>query len=73
MNELELRENLSNKTVDVLVETVIRLLRHIALLEMEVQVDNEDKKDYGGIVGGSDDGTANRDGFSKWTCGQCGS
>lgn len=44
MNELELRENLSNKTVDVLVETIVRLLRLISQLEMEVQVREEDKK-----------------------------
>lgn len=72
MNELELRENLSNKTVDVLVETVIRLLRHITLLEMKVHADNEDKKGYGSIVGGSDDDIAD-DGISKRTCGQRGS
>ncbi|MSU09226.1 hypothetical protein FYJ84_09540 [Veillonellaceae bacterium WCA-693-APC-5D-A] len=44
MNELELRETLSNKTVDVLVETIVRLLRLISQLEMEVQVREEDKK-----------------------------
>ena len=45
MNELELRETLSNKTVDVLVETIVRLLRLISKLEMEVQVlEEEDKK-----------------------------
>ena len=44
MNELELRENLSSKTVDVLVETIVRLLRLISQLEMEVQVREEDKK-----------------------------
>ena len=44
MNELELRENLSNKTVDVLAETIVRLLRLISELEMEVQVREEDKK-----------------------------
>ena len=44
MNELELRENLSSKTVDVLVETIVRLLRLISELEMEVQVLEEDKK-----------------------------
>ncbi len=44
MNELELRETLSNKTVDVLVETIVRLLRLIYQLEMEVQVREEDKK-----------------------------
>ena len=44
MNELELRENLSNKTVDVLVETIVRLLHLISQLEMEVQVLEEDKK-----------------------------
>ena len=44
MNELELRENLSNKTVDVLVETIVRLLHLISQLEMEVQVREEDKK-----------------------------
>ena len=44
MNELELRENLSSKTVDVLAETIVRLLRLISQLEMEVQVREEDKK-----------------------------
>ena len=44
MNELELRENLSSKTVDVLAETIVRLLRLISELEMEVQVCEEDKK-----------------------------
>ena len=44
MNELELREKLSNKTVDVLVETIVRLLHLISQLEMEVQVLEEDKK-----------------------------
>ena len=44
MNELELRENLSSKTVDVLVETIVRLLRLISQLEMEVQVREENKK-----------------------------
>ena len=44
MNELELRENLSNKTVDVLVETIVRLLHLISQLEMEVQVSEENNK-----------------------------
>ena len=44
MNELELRENLSSKTVDVLVETIVRLLHLISKLEMEVQVREEYKK-----------------------------
>lgn len=44
MNELELRENLSSKTVDVLAETIVRLLRLISELEMEVQVLEENKK-----------------------------
>ena len=44
MNELELRENLSSKTVDVLVETIVRLLHLISQLEMEVQVREEYKK-----------------------------
>ena len=44
MNELELRENLSSKTVDVLVETIVRLLHLISQLEMEVQVREENKK-----------------------------
>ena len=44
MNELELRENLSSKTVDVLVETIVRLLHLIFKLEMEVQVREENKK-----------------------------
>ena len=44
MNELELRENLSNKTVDVLVETIVRLLHLISQLEMGVQVREENKK-----------------------------
>ena len=44
MNELELRENLSSKTVDVLAETIVMLLRLISELEMEVQVLEENKK-----------------------------
>ena len=44
MNELELRENLSSKTVDVLVETIVRLLHLISQLEMEVQVREENNK-----------------------------
>ena len=44
MNDLELRENLSSKTVDVLEETIQRLLHLISQLEMEVQVREEDKK-----------------------------
>ena len=44
VNELELRENLSSKAVDVLAETIVRLLRLISELEMEVQVLEEDKK-----------------------------
>ena len=44
MNELELRENLSSKTVDVLAETIVRLLRLLSELEMQVQVLEEDKK-----------------------------
>ena len=36
MNELELRENLSSKTVDVLVEIIIQLSKLITELEMEV-------------------------------------
>ena len=44
MNELELRETLSKKTVDVLVETIVRLLHLISQLEMEVQVREENKK-----------------------------
>ena len=44
MNELELRENLSSKTVDVLVETIVRLLHLISQLEMEVQASEENKK-----------------------------
>lgn len=44
MNELEIKENLSSKTVDVLAETIVRLLRLISELEMEVQVLEEDKK-----------------------------
>ena len=44
MNELEIRENLSSKTVDVLVETIVRLLHLISKLEMEVQVSEENKK-----------------------------
>ena len=44
MNELEFRENLSSKTVDVLAETIVRLLRLISKLEMEVQVSEENKK-----------------------------
>ena len=44
MNELELRENLSNKTVDVLVGIIVRLLHLISQLDMEVQVSEENKK-----------------------------
>ena len=44
MNELELRENLSSKTVDVLVETIVRLLHLISKLDMEVQVSEDNKK-----------------------------
>ena len=44
MNELELKENLSSKTVDVLVETIVRLLHLISQLDMEVQVREENKK-----------------------------
>ena len=44
MNELELREAFSSKTVDVLVETIVRLLHLISQLEMEVQVREENKK-----------------------------
>ena len=44
MNELELRENLSSKTVDVLVETIVVLLHLISQFELEVQVREEDKK-----------------------------
>ena len=44
MNELEIRENLSSKTVDVLVETIVRLLHLISQLEMEVHVSEENKK-----------------------------
>ena len=44
MNELELRETLSNKTVDVLVGIIVRLLHLISKLEMEVQVSEENKK-----------------------------
>lgn len=67
MNELELRENLSSKTVDVLVETIVRLLHLISKLEMEVQVREEDKKYAGNnringiidnIVGTGDGGRA---------------
>ena len=67
MNELELREKLSNKTVDVLVETIVRLLHLISQLEMEVQVLEEDKKCAGdnrinnvidSIIGTGDGGRA---------------
>ena len=44
MNELELRETLSNKTVDVLVEPIIQLSKLITELEMEVQICRENKK-----------------------------
>ena len=44
MNELELRETLSNKTADVLVGIIVRLLHLISQLEMEVQVSEENKK-----------------------------
>ena len=67
MNELELRENLSSKTVDVLVETIVRLLHVISQLEKEVQVREEDKKYAGNnringiidsIIGTGDGGRA---------------
>ena len=67
MNELELRENLSSKTVDVLAETIVSLLHLISQLEMEVQVREEDKKYAGNnrinniidnIVGTGDGGRA---------------
>ena len=67
MNELELRETLSNKTVDVLVGIIVRLLHLISQLEMEVQVREEDKKYAGNnringiidnIVGTGDGGRA---------------
>lgn len=67
MNELELRKNLSSKTVDVLVETIVRLLHLISKLEMEVQVREKDKKCAGdnrinniidNIVGTGDGGRA---------------
>ena len=67
MNELELRENLSSKTVDVLVVIIVRLLHLISQLEMEVQVREEDKKYAGNnringiidnIVGTGDGGRA---------------
>ena len=66
-NELELRENLSSKTVDVLVGIIVRLLHLISQLEMEVQVREEDKKYAGNnrinciidnIVGTGDGGRA---------------
>ena len=44
MNELEIRETLSNKTVDVLAETIIQLSKLITELEMEVQICRENKK-----------------------------
>ena len=67
MHELDLRENLSSKTVDVLVETIVRLLHLISQLEMEVQVREEDKKYAGNnrinnvidsIIGTGDGGRA---------------
>ena len=67
MNELELRKNLSSKTVDVLAETIVRLLHLISELEMEVQVREKDKKCAGdnrinniidNIVGTGDGGRA---------------
>lgn len=44
MNELELREKLSNRTTDMLVEIIIRLLRHIILLEMTMSENKENEK-----------------------------
>ena len=67
MNKLELRETLSNKTVDVLVGIIVRLLHLISQLEMEVQVREEDKKYAGNnringiidsIIGTGDGGRA---------------
>lgn len=42
MNELELRENLSSKTVDVLAEIIINLLQQISVLNMEIQTREND-------------------------------
>lgn len=44
MSELELRERLSGKTVDVLVEIIVNLFRLISILNMETQVNKEDKE-----------------------------
>lgn len=43
MNELELRENLSSKTVDVLAEIIINLLQQISVLNMEIQTRENDE------------------------------
>lgn len=47
MNELDVRKELSNKTVDVLVDIVIQLLKQTAELEKQLELlnayDNADK------------------------------
>ncbi|WP_156945552.1 hypothetical protein [Anaerovibrio sp. RM50] len=40
MNELDLRKELSNKTVDVLVDIIIRLLKQTEKLENELELLN---------------------------------
>lgn len=44
MSELELRETLSSKTVDVLVEIIVMLLGIVSELEMKAQISEENKK-----------------------------
>ena len=50
MNELDLRKELSNKTVDVLVDIIIKLSRHIVELEMELSIDNESNKTFVSVI-----------------------
>lgn len=41
MSELEAKEYLSSKTVDVLVEIIIELIRLVSSLSMEVQINEQ--------------------------------
>lgn len=48
MNELELREKLSDMTIDMLVEIIVELLHLISALNREVKIYEENKKCAGG-------------------------
>ena len=50
MSELEVRRRLSNKTVDMLVDIIIKLSRHIVELEMELSIDNESNKTFVSVI-----------------------